>query len=274
MSKNGYLYIANRKKFLNESIISAKSLKRFNEEPVCIVCPEELICNEMKQVFDEIIINEEISSYTYLSKVIGLQLTPFDRTVFLDSDTFVTAKISELFDVLDIVDFATTNEVTMHTTNRIELKYKYVFPEFNSGVIVYKSNTIMHKVFTEWFDICKSNNIINDMPGLREAVLKNIDKVTFSVLPDLYNTHGFKSMLMLHSKVKVIHERLGYKWGVITPHFMSFEEMDKFAKRINKIEYKRVYIPKIGLLPYNWSPTKIVLYLKRKMGFKRISKSW
>lgn len=273
MNEKGFLYIANRQKFIDEAIISAKSLKRFSREPICLICPKKLVTKELEKVFDIIETNEKIEAYTYLSKVVGLRLTPFNKTIFLDSDTFVTDSISELFDILNLVDFATTNEVTMHTTNKIELKYKYILPEFNSGVIVYNSNKIMHKVFKDWFEICQSNSIINDMPGLREAVINNFNDLKFTILPDQYNTHGFKSMLILNNKVKVIHERLGYKWGVTTPHFMSFERMDKFAQKINKLEYKRLFVPKIGIIPYNWSPTNLILYIKRKIGFKRVSKS-
>lgn len=273
MSEKGFIYIANRQKFIDEAIISAQSLKRFSNEPICLICPKKLVQNNLEKVFDVIKTDEEIEEYTYLSKVIGLQLTPFKKTVFLDSDTFITDSISELFDILNLVDFATTNEVTMHTTTKIELKYKHILPEFNSGVIVYNSNEVMQKIFNDWFTICQSNNIINDMPGLREAVIDNFNEVRFSILPDQYNTHGFKSMLILNNKVKVIHERLGYKWGVTTPHFMSFEKMNKFALKINKLEYKRLFVPKVGIIPYNWSPANIILYVKRKMGFKRVSKS-
>jgi hypothetical protein len=111
------------------------------------------------------------------------------------------------------------------------------------------------------------------MPGLREAVLKNLDQIKFSILPNCYNEHGFASMLQLDQKVKVIHERIGYQKGVITPHFADFETMEKFANKLNEFTHKRFYIPKIGIISYRWSPLNIILYFKRKLGFKRVSKS-
>ena len=111
------------------------------------------------------------------------------------------------------------------------------------------------------------------MPGLREAVLMNFEDIRFSILPNSYNEHGFSTLLILEHKVKVIHERLGYRKGIITPHFLDFKSMEKFAEKINKIEYKRLYIPKVGIISYRWSPTNLILFVKKQLGYKRVSKN-
>jgi lipopolysaccharide biosynthesis glycosyltransferase len=274
MCEKGFLYVCNREKFIKEAIISVTSLKRFNKEKTCLICTEKVFLTEWEAYFDIVIFNDEIENHTYLSKVLGLNLSPFNKTVFLDSDTFITDSISELFDLLDFVDIATTSEEKLHTTQPFNFKYRNVFPEFNSGVIVYKKNDITKKLFNDWFSICEEYKIINDMPGLREAVLKNFDNLKYSILPQLYNMHGFKTMLILYTKVKIIHERLGYGKGVLTPHFLSFEEMNKFANKINKKHYKRLFIPRIGIISYRWSPENIILFIKKKLGYKRVSKSF
>lgn len=269
----GFLYIANRQKFVEEAIISARSLRRFNTEPVCLICTPDLYTRDLESVFDEVIEIEELVKHTYLAKVIGLQSSPFDKTIFLDGDTFITDKISELFDLLELVDFATTLEQKLHTSKIDDLKFRKTFPEFNSGVIVYRNSTIMKKVLKDWLSYCVDQRMGNDMPGLREAVLMNFNDIRFSILPNCYNEHGFSTMLILDQKVKVIHERLGYKRGIITPHFLDFESMDRFARKINKIEHKRLYIPKVGIVSYRWSPINIILFIKKRLGYKRVSKN-
>lgn len=269
----GFLYVANRKKFVEEALISVKSLKRFNFEPVCIVLTPELRTKEIEEVFDVIIENSELLDHSYLAKVVGLQESPFDHTIFLDGDTFVTDEISELFDLLELVDFATTLEQKLHTASSENLRFRNIFPEFNSGVIVYRNSAIMNKVLKDWLSYCIQHKMGNDMPGLREAVLLNFEDIRFSILPNSYNEHGFSTMLILDQKVKVIHERLGYKKGIITPHFLDFNSMDKFAKKINKIESKRLFIPKVGIISYRWSPTNLILFMKKKLGYKRVSKN-
>lgn len=269
MHSKGYLYVANHQKFVNEAIISCKSLKRFNQEPVCLVCPKDLDTLELQSYFDMIVHNEEIGSYTYLSKVIVLQHSPFERTIFLDTDTFITDVISELFEVLDLVDFATTTEHTMHTTRSPHLDYRFIFPEFNTGVIVYKNTPVMQALIGDWFAYCVNNNIVKDMPGFREAVLMHIGTVRFSILPDIYNAHGFKTMLVLYRKVKIIHERLEYPKRSLTPRFMNFDYMERFSRSVNRLTCKRLYLPKLGVIHHRWNGISILLYLKKKAGYKK-----
>lgn len=271
--EKGFLYVANQQKFIDEAIISVKSLRRFNPEPVGLICTPELQTDSLREVFDRIIPVEELRNQFYLAKVIGLQHSPFEKTVFLDGDTFITDSVSELFELLNLVDFATTAEQKGHTSGMKNLAYQHVFPEFNTGVIAFRNTEIMQKIFRDWLRYCRNNSLKNDMPGMREAVIENFRQVHFSILPSCYNEHGFKTMLVLYKKVKIIHERLDFKRGIYTPFFSSFESMDKFAKKINKITYKRIYIPKIGVIPYQYSPQNVLTKIKKKLGYKEVSKN-
>ena len=270
--KKGFIYIANTEKFKSEALKSSKSLKRFTSYPICILLTNDLIDDEINETFDDVIVNSELKNYTYFSKVIGMMNTPYDRTVFLDSDTFVCSDLDDLFDLLDYFDFSTTIEQKKHTSKLNNLSLKNIFPEFNTGVIVFKKNKIMKSIFDDWLSISLESNIKMDMPFFREAVIKNIDKVNFSILPDEYNLHGFSTFLIIYGEVKVIHERLGRSLSTTTAFYPSFQQMELFEKKINKKNYKRLYIPKIGIIPYNYSPNKLITKVKKLMGVKRKSK--
>jgi len=270
---NGYLYVVNKQKFINEAIISGQSIRQYSILPIAIVCTRELATQEVNVFFDEVIINDELNNHLYLSKIIGMQNSPFENTVFLDSDTFVCSDISNLFELSNLVDIATTIESKLHTAVLPNIDYKNIIPEFNSGVIFFRKNAITEKLFNDWLQVCIELNIKIDMPGLREAILKNFNEIKFVILPEEYNSHGYKSMLMLNGEVKVIHERLGATWKSITPHFFSFGEGKRFAEKINKKKIKRLYIPYVGIIPYNWSPFNIVFKLKMMLGVKRVSKN-
>lgn len=269
----GFLYVANGSKFIDEALISLKSLRRFNSEPVALICTPDLYQKNLEEKFDKIITVPEMERQLYLAKIIGLQHTPFDKTIFLDADTFITDKISELFGLLEIMDFATTAEQKIHTSKKKDIPFRNFFPEFNTGVIVFKNNSVMQKIFEDWLDYCLSISLKADMPGLREAVIKNFKEVHFSILPDCYNEHGFATMLILYNKVKIIHERMYYEKGSYTPQFKDFDKMHRFAIKINKIEGKRLYVPVVGVISYRWSPQNLITFLKKKIGFKRISKN-
>jgi alpha-N-acetylglucosamine transferase len=270
---SGYLYVANKPKFIKEAIVSAKSVRQFSNLPIALIATQDLVNDIVLSYFDQIVIVEDLNSYTYIAKIVGLLNSPFDQTIFLDSDTFVCSNIDELFGLLDLVDIATTQEAKKHTYVFPEMKYKNIFPEFNSGVILFQKNEKILKLFNDWLAISINLHIQEDMPGLREAILKNFDTIKFSILPEEYNSHGYKSMLMLHGEVKVIHERLGSNWKTLTPFFMTFDKMNAFAKKINRIHYKRIYVPYIGLVPFNYSPANFILKFKKSIGIKRISKN-
>lgn len=270
----GYLYVANKQKFIDEAKISARSIRDHSLLPIAIVCTQVLVTEEVMSFFDLVIINEEINNYIYLSKIIGLQNSPFEKTVFLDSDTFVCADISPLFEILEMADIATTQEKSYHTTNKINnIRFKNIIPEFNSGVIVLKKNSLTEKLLLDWFNICKENNISNDMPGLREAIFENFNLIKYLILPEEFNSHGYKSMLILNGEVKVIHERLGSTWDTTTPVFLSYAKGKIFADKINKKHYKRLYVPCIGIIPYNWNFNNALYKFKKLIGIKRISKN-
>lgn len=88
----------------------------------------------------------------------------------MDSDTYITGTISEFFEILELVDFAITQEFKL-TSKTENLDYKNIFPEFNSGVIVFRNSVAMKKVLDDWLTYCIDKGMGNDMPGLREAVL-------------------------------------------------------------------------------------------------------
>lgn len=272
--EKGYLYVANKQKFIDEAKISARSIRDYSTLPIAMVCTEELAREEVRSFFDVVITNKEIDKYIYLSKIIGIQNSPFERTIFLDSDTFVCADISPLFEILEMVDIATTQEKSYHTTNKLSnIKFKSIIPEFNSGVIVIKKNEVTSKLLSDWLNICEDSKILNDMPGLREAIFKNFNLIKYFILPEEFNSHGYKSMIMLNGEVKVIHERLGDSWKTTTPIFLSYAKGKKFAARINKKHYKRLYVPLLGVIPYNWNFNNLLYKIKKVLGIKRISKN-
>jgi lipopolysaccharide biosynthesis glycosyltransferase len=271
---NGFLYVANKQKFVDEAMISAQSLRDYSKLPIAMVCTKELAVNEVLSFFDIVITNEEINKHIYLSKIIGIQQSPFNKTIFLDCDIFVCADITPLFELLDMADIATTQEKIYHTTNGIpNMRFKDIIPEFNSGFIVLKKNKVTDKILSDWLRICLQYKILNDMPGLREAILENFNKINYFILPEEFNSHGYSTMLILNGEVKIIHERLGTSWKTYTPHFLSYDDGKRFAEKINKRKVKRIYIPYLGVIPYNWSPANIIKRIKKKIGIKRTSKN-
>ncbi|MFD2698596.1 hypothetical protein ACFSQ0_11385 [Mesonia sediminis] len=269
----GFLFVANKEKFKFEALKSAKSLKLHTKLPIALITVDELVDSELDEFFDIVITNNEIKKHSYLSKIIGMQNTPFGKTVFLDSDTFVCANIDNLFDLLEMADFATTTERKRHTKRWKNMVFEDVFPEFNTGVIVYRNNSIMQKLMGDWLQICQQLKITIDMPGFREAVIKHFNQLHYVIIPEEYNLHGLGTMKILEGEVKIIHERLGTEWQSTTPYYASLKFMRKFAKKINSTHAKRLYVPYLGIVSYRYSPRNILLKIKKLIGIKRRSKT-
>src|SRR5690606_25020653 len=121
-------------------------------------------------------------------KITGMQMSPFDRTVFLDSDTFVCNPIDEIFELLDYFDMASTLDVKGCSVNfwkeyqpDYKIKLKGVLHEFNTGVVGFKKNSAVSLFLQEWLSIHRELNMYADMPTFREAFLRHPIKI--GVLP-------------------------------------------------------------------------------------------
>jgi hypothetical protein len=265
----GYLYIAIGEMFRYEAERSSKSLKRFTQFPTCLVTDDP---NFQSKEFDQIIHVENIGR-SFEVKITGMQLSPFDKTVYLDTDTFVCNPIDEVFEFLDYFDLATTLEPKGHSVNfwknyqpDYPIKLKGVLHEFNTGVVGFNKSPAVVEFFSTWLRIHRELNMYADMPTFREAYLQA--RVKVGILPHEYNFTGLKSLAIAYGKVRVIHDRLGEKFNDLRPHMADFEFMDRLAKRINKTEIKRLVVPYLGVIPYNFSPYYIKQKIKRMLGIK------
>lgn len=259
---NGYLYIAIGEMFRYEAERSARSLRRFTDFPVCLVTDDAEFTSPQ---FDQIIYVENIGR-SFEVKITGMQMSPFDRTVFLDSDTFVCNPIDDIFEFLDYFDMACTLDVNGYSLSfwaqyqpEYKIKLKGVLHEFNTGVVGFKKNADVAAFMVEWLAIHRELKMYADMPTFREAFVRH--PIRIGILPQEFNLTGLKSMVIVYGKVKVIHDRLGEKFNNLRSHMADFDYMDRFSKRINRFEGKRLLVPYLGVIPSYYSP----FYIKRKI---------
>jgi lipopolysaccharide biosynthesis glycosyltransferase len=71
-----------------------------------------------------------------------LAQSPFDESLYLDSDTRVVYDLRDVFDVLDRCDVAMCHDFARKRSTMAQLvpeyaAIPYAFPEFNGGVILY-----------------------------------------------------------------------------------------------------------------------------------------
>jgi hypothetical protein len=165
-----------------------------------------------------------------------MHLCPYDLVVFLDTDTYVAADLSELFEILEYFDIA---------ANQISSGYHYkldglpnAFPEFNSGVIAFRNTSKVKLFFEEWtkYFLIYQETLQNtwDQMSFRMVIYKS--DLRIAPLPYEYNFMVYFPGYAM-TDLKIVHGR-------------TFEKLKRVAKEMNQELGHRVYLPRIGVVKY------------------------
>ena len=189
VNENGFLYIVTGDGYAQECLFSIKSLKKYNTEKICVFS-EEKYRDMFKDVCDYFFI---INSKLQRPKVEYISQSPFNNTVYLDSDTFINENITDLFQLLKKYDFggAFCNARKRENYSNLISKYKsipYSFSELNTGVLIFNNSLQVKNLFKKWKEYYyKYINITNgwDQPSFRVALWESDVKLCH--IPPEYN---------------------------------------------------------------------------------------
>jgi len=151
VAERGFLYIAFGDAFTKEALMSIKSLKKFNSEPVALFTDQPKLDN-----FEGLVdVYAQIQPRHIRAKVDFIDKTPFEKTVYLDSDTLIVRNISDMFDILDRFDVGLTNDYARKRTkySKIVPEYAeipYSFSEVNGGIMAYNSSLATQSFLSLW----------------------------------------------------------------------------------------------------------------------------
>jgi hypothetical protein len=221
--EKGVIYISADDSYLDEAIRSVESLKEHNSEVQATLYTDEenLEC----EVFDQIItVDYTIDSMD--DSMIKPFMTPYEKNLYLDTDTYVTGNISELFEILENYDIA-----ACHAPNRERIMdTPECFGEYNTGVIAYRGSREVKNVLQNWhenYDKVRESDVGKNRdqhPFARTIFESDID---FFTLPPEYNMRlprcGYAK-----GEVKILHGR-------------PRTSMEKVDKALNKTEEPRIH---------------------------------
>ena len=129
LAKRGVIYISTGEKNYTEALISVRSLKKFNAESSVTIYTDESVADP---VFDNFVIIEQ-PQYSAQDKALHICGTPYEETLYIDSDTYVTGDLSEYFEVLDYCDFAGTIETARFNHSVVDGKRSCPISNANAG---------------------------------------------------------------------------------------------------------------------------------------------
>ena len=178
MSSRGVVYVAiGGGKYLKEATRSARSLKQRNPRLSTTVFtdhPQDVD----RSLFDDVrLIKRPPKGKEMYSKQVALRNMPYDRTLYLDADTYVCGNIGEMFDVLDSYDFAAAPAPRRVDPGGFEAYGENIpdwFPEVNGGVLLVRKSAECERLLRRWGQVYTILDKWNDQIALRTVLYHEI----------------------------------------------------------------------------------------------------
>lgn len=141
----GVLYSAVGDAYAAEALQSARSSMRHNRLPHLLFSSVDVDVDSDQGLSVE---RFEPSANAYLDKVANIRRSPFERSIYLDTDTFVVDEIVHLLRLLDRFDLAVAYEPAHR--GRGDPDVPLAFYEFNTGVVAWRSSERMAAFMRSW----------------------------------------------------------------------------------------------------------------------------
>lgn len=236
-ARQGVVYVATGRKYYDEACISARSLKASNNLRTAIFTDQP----QQSPHFD-IHIPVKSTGDGFLDKVVHLKASPFEWTLFLDTDTYVCSDLTNLFSLLEHFDIAAAHDHLVREVYPVA-GVPQAFPEFNTGVLLFRNQPAIRNLLDNWVEtfrqekeLFSQNKVMGkgfpDQPPFRKAVYASTLRI--ATLPPEYNCM-FRYAGSVVGEVKVLHyARIGYGW-------CTYENLQRTAQLLNRRHSARVF---------------------------------
>jgi hypothetical protein len=236
MSRGAVYIITQDRRYVDLLLTSAASLKRAMPDLPITVFSQFPVESEL---FERVIAVEPTQDGFY-DKTTLIRQMPYERTLFIDADTYVVEPVPELFTVLDRFDCAATHEEYVNTdwfNGYPRPDIPVCFPEFNTGIMALKRSEKVDRFLENWGELYKSfldekpAQRINDQPFFRVAAY--FADIRIATLTREYNCK-FRGQGYLNGPVKIVHGHVKFQ---LTP-----EIANRAVSALNASQKPRVYI--------------------------------
>lgn len=234
MKPFGIHYIVAGPKYTEEAIISAKSARKHMPDIGLAISTTEPVPQDLFDIVEVVtppeFSNEEITSESLPEGKIPdwipesdhltpslyrwrktlkprlIQNIPFEKTFYLDSDTYFCAPIYDVFQLLDKFQVAVT-----HAEARIGRAIDSIpssFPEMGGGAIAYRRCPGVANLFARWHELYLEDLAASpywfraDQPTLRQSLYES--ELRIATLPPEYNCR-FPYPFFACGRIKILH---------------------------------------------------------------------
>jgi hypothetical protein len=201
----GLHYVATGEKYLAEAVASRQSAKKHMPDVPAVIFTD-LVDHPLTNEF-EFVDAVTIMERSFHDVVEPLLRTPFEKTLHLDTDTFICGDCTDIFDALNCYEFA-----AVHDPYRCDLAIETLpqsMPTLNGGLLAYRITPSVTSLLESWPKIHQEKfawRTKQNQPSLREAVHRSTARVL--ILPAEYNLRTWHPVAIGgFAKVKIIHDR-------------------------------------------------------------------
>ncbi len=205
----GILYSCSGEFFITEALHSARSSLRHNPLPHVLFASGEVDATDGVSI-----VRFQPSANPWADKIANMRRSPFERTIYLDTDTFVVDEIAHVLRLLDHYDLA----VAYAPYRALEdPEVPRAFYEFNTGVLAWRASDHMAAFLRSWEETYlawlseepfagaqQASRWYAEQPAFRHCAWEH--GVRLFVLPHEYNFR-FEYPMMVRQRVRVIHGR-------------------------------------------------------------------
>lgn len=233
MNNTGVYYIATGEQFVQEAEVSAQSVRDVMPDvPIAIATDVDPSFE-----FDHII-NISEPEHGFIDQIDNLHRSPFDKTIHFDTDIYVDSDVTDLAELLNQFEIGAA-----HNHNREVYDPPGVpdsFPEYNTGVVVYRNDDQFRKFTREWKDnyleLVTENNTQNQ-PSFRKTLFES--DLRIATLTPEYNCM-VRYPGHIKNDLKIAHSRF---LDIQTPGAPKTVNVEKSVRNLNKYKGHRLYIP-------------------------------
>jgi len=188
MTDRGVIYYATGDPYVRQAEISAKSLKSHNDIDVTMYTDQSL-----DSPYVDNVVTITPGEYPFYDRINYFKQTPYDRTLYLDTDTYIVSKLSSVFEMLDRFEIVAAFNENRDTASEhakfetVDIDVPASFPEYQCGAIGYRNTDTVQELFGDWqerYEPYRDKNLL-DQPHFREALYNN--QVSVGTLPREYN---------------------------------------------------------------------------------------
>jgi hypothetical protein len=224
----GFVYVATGARYVAEARVSAASLRAAMPDAQ-IALITNLPSEESPGLYTTVLLRTEVQCRP-IDKLLAWE-APFERCVFLDTDTYVSGDLSDLFGLLENFDLAAAPE-TLRGLHYSLPGVPAAFAEFNTGVLAFRRNVVVEAFFKSWWEdyqrLHASHGFVADQPAFRWTAFRS--PVRLAPLPSEYHFIALTPNYTMW-QVRLLHGR---------------GELAALARELNARLGARAYVPGLG----------------------------